>query len=91
MIFFLDMEQHSCFSFTVPDESQVSVVQQNLFNVEHIDDLEKIQNVLLTDIEIEFAQCENFPQPIQNNTSVKVEPNTAHPLFGSLIFENDVS
>lgn len=66
------------------------------------DELERIQNVLVADIEFEFADCERFPTPfIDTHSIVKNEPANdgdpvahnninKHALFGNHVFELQV-
>lgn len=75
----------------IPEECLSAEPQNNNFNLDHNDDVEKIQNVLISEIEVEFAQCEHFPQPMHDQSmNIKTEPIGAHPLFGNNIYETDV-
>lgn len=38
-------------------------------------ELDRIQNTFIEDIEIEFAECEIFPQPFFHNRCIKTEGN----------------
>lgn len=84
-------------TLSTQSNSQIGNINQN--------ELEQIQNLLVADIEIEFAACEKFPLPIEDSTSdVKKEridhddqaesselaELAIHPLFGNWIFETQV-
>lgn len=69
------------------------------------EELERIQNILVEDFEIEFAHCDKFPQPYEfdkyavkeeqcdtpNSSTLKRDPNAStHPVFGKLTYEFEV-
>lgn len=100
---FIESESN-LYDYFTDDENEPETVQQNeaTENVPQSsstdvskEELDRIQSILLADIEIEFGECESFPMPIESQMGIKNEPDdqyqsAKHALFGYLIHESKV-